>query len=264
MKTKFFIAIILLATAGYAAWRYVYYPLRDPSESDIPDPVEMSELPTAPDIKGQEPEVPRQEADIPDMPKPPKPSQAEDCIHGESILEMAKLFQQHEWNYVQDTSVLCGAELSFFKPNRTYKGVAYKWGGLDGTQDFNTHLLDGKKPGSYSNEGVISCATGIDCSGLIGYCWGIANKKYGTSTIHQISVDLEDSTFNIATDLKRGDALNLRGKHIVLYDTIASNGKAIIYEATGGRIRKVRKTERDWRWFIDKGYKPIRYEKLCQ
>ncbi len=267
MRKLIFPTLFLLAIAAAAYWRFVYYPERVPTPDNFtaPDPVERVGLPNAPDMPEKDLEVSSETPEIADVPRPakPKPRSPEGCISGEEMLEMAKIFEQHEWTFEEAFTDSCESKISFFRKGRTYKGVAYKWGGLDGTEDFMTHLLGGKKPGSYSNEGVISCATGIDCSGFIGYCWGITNKKYGTSTIHQISEPLDDSEFRMETDMQRGDALNLAGNHIVLFDSLASNGNAIIYEATGGRIRKVRRIEREWQYFKDKGYKPIRFKKIC-
>ncbi|MEM6631830.1 MAG: hypothetical protein AAF694_19295 [Bacteroidota bacterium] len=267
MRKLIFPTLMLLAITAAAYWRFVYFPERIPTLDNFtpPAPVERVGLPEAPNFPESTLDLSRETPDIADVPRPKQPTiqNPEDCISGEKILEMAKIFEEHEWTFEEDFIDSCESKLSFFRKGGTYKGVAYKWGGLDGTEDFMTHLIGGKKPGSYSNEGVISCATGIDCSGFIGYCWGITDKKYGTSTIHQISETLEDSTFQMETDMQRGDALNLAGKHIVLFDTLAGNGNAIIYEATGGRIRKVRRIEREWKYFKDKGYKAIRFKKLC-
>ncbi len=267
MRKLIFSLLILIALAGIAYWQFVYFPNRipQPDNFNTPDPVETVGLPNAPDLPESKLKVSTETPKIGELPRPAKPKvkNPEDCLSGEEILEMAKIFENHEWTFEEDFTDSCGTKLSFFRKGRSYKGVAYKWGGLDGTDDFMSRLIEGKKPGSYSNEGVISCATGIDCSGFIGYCWGITNKKYGTSTIHQVSDALDDPEFQMETDMRRGDALNLPGNHIVLFDTLASNGNAIIYEATGGRVRKVRRIEREWQYFKNKGYKPIRFEKVC-
>ena len=215
-------------------------------------------------LSGSEPDKAPKEVPLKDL--PPIETVVEndpDCVKPDSIMRIAKILQQYEWSFDHDMADSCGTKISFFRKDKTYKGVAYKWGGMDGIKNFEALLLEGKKPGSYSNEGVIACATGIDCSGFISFVWGIRGTKYGTSTIHQIAVDLDSPEFEMEKDMRRGDALNLPGNHIVLFDTLASNGNAIIYEATGGRIRKVRRVERDWNWFKDKGYKAIRYEKVC-
>ncbi len=176
------------------------------------------------------------------------------------ILARAKTFADHKWT--------CGAtnlHASCYGPYRSdwtsgqvITGVPYNWGGFDSPEAFDRKLAKGVAAGSHSRNGVLSCTAGIDCSGFVSYCWGIAltSHLFGTTTLREIAGKPKSNWF---TDLKPGDALNKSGSHVVLFTGYNPDGTINICEASGSAARVIchRTT-----WSRFKGYIPLQYKGL--
>jgi len=148
----------------------------------------------------------------------------------------------------------CPSAYSSFYSVGDYIGVPYKWGGFDSMDQFRDKISQGYGAGSYSSDGVLSCITGVDCSGYVSRCWE-QTSKYGTSTIHGISDELGSTD-----DMKKADAFNKAGSHIVMLNYYHRDGSPVIMEAAGGSFRKALFRKATWTYL--NGYKPIRYENI--
>lgn len=174
-------------------------------------------------------------------------------------METASTFAEHIWSSTQAnfTADCSPSYTSLFLENYgvggPHKGLSYDWGGWDTLPNFVEKIASGYGAGTHSSDGVLSCTTGQDCSGFVSRCWQTP-KKHGTSTFHEVSYSL-----NSPDDLIRGDAINKAGSHMVLFDSLATNGQPLFYESAGGSVRKV------WfnavsGWSYLNGYVPTRYD----
>ena len=180
------------------------------------------------------------------------------AIDREDVMIHAVEFTEHIWFSTQANQTAdCSAPytslyLNIYGMGGPHKGLAYDWGGWDTIPLFDQKIADGYGAGSHANDGVLSCTTGQDCSGFVSRCWETP-KKHGTATLHQVTTELGS-----IDALLPGDAMNKAGSHVVLFDSIALDGRPLFYEAAGGSVRKA------WfngtaSWSYLNGYKPIRY-----
>jgi hypothetical protein len=161
---------------------------------------------------------------------------------------------RHHWECKSaNTTASCDAGYSSYYSVGNYIGTAYKWGGFDTIEQYDQKLADGYGAGSYASDGVLWCVTGVDCSGYVSIAWE-QTTKYGTSTIHQISSGID------LADIKRGDAYNKAGSHIVMHIYTAHDGSPVIMEAAGGSFRKAVFRKVTWSYLND--YVPIRYNNI--
>lgn len=176
---------------------------------------------------------------------------------GEAIL-IGDTYTREHWSCTTanttGASQSCPSAYTSYYSVGNYIGVPYKWGGFDSMDQFRHKISQGYGAGSYSSDGVLSCVTGVDCSGYVSRCWA-QTSKYGTSTIHGISSELASTA-----EMKKADAFNKAGSHVVMLTYYHRDGSPVIMEAAGGSYRKTvfRKTT----WSYLNGYKPIRYDNI--
>lgn len=175
------------------------------------------------------------------------------AVPRDQMMQTAEAYAAHTWlmNAANLTASCAPGYESVFNPGSTVTGVAYKWGGFDSLAQYTTKLGQGHGAGSYPSDGVLSCVTGVDCSGYVSRCWG-TSQKYGTATIHQISHVIGMG------DLLRGDAFNDAGYHIVLWDRYAGDGAPLYYEANMPKV--VYNTWSTWGYLS--GFTPIRFDNV--
>src|SRR5207248_636158 len=127
-------------------------------------------------------------------------------------------------------------------------GLPYAWGASMSVEEFDKRITAGQGAGSHSHDGILSCVAGVDCSGFVSQVWKLKQRQ-STSTMSAVTkaVKLED--------LRPGDALNKAGEHIVLFSGLNTDGRPIIYEASGGASR-VRMATPSWSYLS--GYQPVR------
>jgi hypothetical protein len=146
--------------------------------------------------------------------------------------------------------------LSDWKPGQPVTGIPYRWGGIDGPQEFDRKLANGLAAGAHSRYGILSCAAGIDCSGFVSLCWGLSQAvhSYSTSNLREVA---GKPKYNWFTDMKGGDVLNRPGSHVVLFTGYNPDGTINVCEASGSKARVVcsRTT-----WSRFKGYIPLQYK----
>ena len=149
-------------------------------------------------------------------------------------------------------------------PEAANIGVPYKWGGFDTPARFDAGLRAGKAAGDvYTAEkrrlggaAVSTDAVGIDCSGFVSRCWGLA-EKHSTSMLFGIGQRLPGTN-----DLRPADAMNTAEGHVLLFVRWLDGEKrrALFYEAAP--FSKTRATERSLAELTAAGYQPLRYRKI--
>jgi hypothetical protein len=148
-----------------------------------------------------------------------------------------------------------------WQPGQPYVGVPYKWGGFDTIASFERGVRAGKAAGDlYTAEkrrqggaAVSAGAVGLDCSGFISRCWGLAEKQ-STRSLPALCRRLGS-----LAELRPGDALNQPGGHVVLFVRWldASRTRFHCYEAEP--FSRVRLSERNAVEMLAAGYAPLRY-----
>lgn len=175
------------------------------------------------------------------------------------IMVRAKTLANHTWVAGAPNLVAACARnyRSDWKPGQRVTGIPYCWGGIDGPEAFDRKLAKGLAAGAHERYGVLSCATGIDCSGFVSFAWGLSNgHAYTTSSLREIAGKPKDNWF---TDLKAGDALNKAGSHVVLFTGYNPDGTINICEASGSAARVIcHKTT----WSRLNKYIPLRYKAI--
>jgi len=173
-------------------------------------------------------------------------------ITRDQVMTLARAYVHHPWRCTSaNTTASCAAGYaSVFTPG-DYLGVPYDWGGNDTLFGFDQKIVQGYGAGTRPSDGVLSCTTGVDCSGYVSRCWG-ETTKYGTYTLENISTAITQS------QLLAGDAMNLAGTHVVLYSHKLPSGEPVWYEAG------VFVTEMDTAggWSKVSGYTPRRYNSI--
>ena len=149
-------------------------------------------------------------------------------------------------------------------PDAANRGVPYKWGGFDTPARFDAGVRAGRAAGDvYTAEkrrkggaAVSAEAVGIDCSGFVSRCWGLA-EKHSTSMLFGISERLRS-----ADDLRPADAMNTAEGHVLLFVRWLDGEKrrALFYEAAP--FSKTRATERVLADLTAAGYVPLRCRKI--
>jgi len=98
--------------------------------------------------------------------------------------------------------------------NQVNRGIPYNWGGCSTIEDFNYGISVGKFAGNVPDSrdnGISKSCVGVDCSGLVTICWGIA-KKLSTKSIPTIA-----SPLNSMDLLLPGDVILLPGSHVMIF-----------------------------------------------
>ncbi len=183
-----------------------------------------------------------------------------------AVLATARAFAGHEWNAAPVTQMhgtdQDGVEVQ--TPDAGSPGVAYKWGGFDSLASYDRGLAAGKAAGDiYSAEkrrrggdAVSRAAVGVDCSGLVSRCWGLA-EKHSTGTLVSISRALASTA-----DLKAGDIMNQPGGHVLIFAhwLDETRERALFYEAEP--FSKVRASEKELAELWAAGFRPMRYRRI--
>jgi cell wall-associated NlpC family hydrolase len=176
------------------------------------------------------------------------------------IIATAKTFVGHKWT-AKSSNLRASCLRTYnsdWKDGQQVEGIPYNWGGADTPEIFDRKLTQGLAAGSHSRYGVLSCTTGVDCSGFVAFCWRGAGTTHdmGTTTLRTIGGKPKDNWF---TDLKPGDALVKPGSHVVLFAGYNPDGTINVYEASGSAARVIfhRTT-----WSRFTGYIPLRYKNI--
>ncbi|MBD63727.1 MAG: hypothetical protein CME62_00845 [Halobacteriovoraceae bacterium] len=163
----------------------------------------------------------------------------------------------------------CEGQNNWLRPYRFYgkigveqKGIPYKWGGyfLD-LRTFTNGVLDGKATGDVCTCGdpkrgycITGGTIGLDCSGFVSFVW--QTGYYTTSRMHQITHQIKWS------QLKKGDALNKPGDHVILFESYSKDKNYIVgidssTSCEGVCKRSFRKYDLE-----REGFKPVRFNSI--
>lgn len=151
----------------------------------------------------------------------------------------------------------------------SYVSVPYDWGGFDSVSTYNDFMnstrrvykAGDRKEGFEARNYTANCSRGVDCSGFVSRCWGLAAKE-GTGSLPRISTVIR------VADLQTGDILNRAGKHVVIFDRLARNPRGgpeqglYVWESTQTN-RFDRVVYHWWPWSRFRGYMPRRYRYVC-
>lgn len=177
------------------------------------------------------------------------------------MIATAKMFSEHKWTCARaNLNASCDQKgyHSRWTTGEQVQGIPYRWGGADSPETFDRKLAEGLGAGSHSLDGVLSCTTGVDCSGFVAQCWGLdaAGHDYSTENLRLVAGKPKDNWF---TDLRPGDALVKPGEHVVLFAGYNKDGTINIYEASGSASRVIYHAVP---WSHVKGYIPLRYKNV--
>ena len=173
------------------------------------------------------------------------------AITRQQVMVRARSYAYHPWRCgaANLTASCSSAYKSTYRPG-DYMGLPYDWGGYMTLFQFDQQIGKGYGAGSYAKDGVLSCTSGLDCSGYVSKCWDAGH--FSTSTMYKTS-----STISKAAVLP-GDAFNQAGYHVILYSHTLKNGDPIFYEAAGYNVH----INVSGGWSYTSGYTPIRYTKI--
>jgi hypothetical protein len=122
------------------------------------------------------------------------------------------------------------------KSGQRVTGVPHSCGKADSLDLFDQKLASGMAAGSHSRNGVLSCTSGVECSGLVSLCWGLRSHAYGTRNLRRIAGNPKCKWF---TDMKSGDVLVKPGSRVVLFHSYNPDGTITVYEASRSASRVI-------------------------
>ena len=146
-------------------------------------------------------------------------------ITRDRVMTKARAFAFHPWRCeATNLSASCSTdyESAYFVGDQL--GVAYDWGGFVSLSTFDQQITQGYGAGALPRADVLSCTTGVDCSGYVSECWD-TGTKYGTWTLVDISREITQA------ELLPGDVLNDAGTHVVLFSHTLASGAPVFFEA---------------------------------
>jgi hypothetical protein len=178
-------------------------------------------------------------------------------VHRDRIMAIAEDHAFLEYYAGPDNVVAQCAGTTVFDTEPGWKvGCKYVWGGENTTAQYLEGIALGLSAGnrntSSDSTAYGACAVGTDCSGFVSVCW--TSGRYATSTFHNVS--------NVIPwdNLRMGDALNIAGSHIRLFDYFTDDTHtSMLYESTSGGGLYWKTIHRTLS--RDNNYDPIRYNK---
>jgi hypothetical protein len=156
----------------------------------------------------------------------------------------------------------CRIKPSYITGAGSYNSVPYSWGQWDSPRDFSnkmsgsTTIYAGHVANFYSSCSVRPA--GVDCSGFVGQTWGLPGHPFYTGNVVSSGYARTISW----QELRKGDALNWSGNHIMLFVSGSYGNSISTWEATGDPgIEKAARNVRPWSQA--RNYQPIRYNGLA-
>jgi uncharacterized protein (TIGR03382 family) len=173
------------------------------------------------------------------------------AISRDEVMVRAMAYAYHPWTCTTaNLTASCDAGYQSVHVPGDYLGLPYDWGGYMTLFQFDQQIAQGYGAGSYPADGILSCTSGVDCSGYVSKCWDAGHTT--TSGMDTISSQIAQG------DLLPGDALNTPGYHVVLFSHLLGTGEPIFYEAVGYNTH----INVTGGWSYVAGYDPIRYDSI--
>ncbi len=143
-------------------------------------------------------------------------------------------------------------QCGWWKVGEENRRMPYNWGGCCTVEGFITAIANGKYAGNVPDSrdnGTGWDCTGVDCSGLVTVCWGLA-KKQSTKTLADLAVKLDSTDL-----LLPGDVLLLPGSHVMIFIEFTDFSKTAvtIIDSTRGTGKVSERTE-NLQALLGKGY----------
>ena len=136
-----------------------------------------------------------------------------------------------------------GLRAGGWRVGETNRGVPYKWGGWSTPEEFLAGIEGGSWAGHWpadpSDPRTTSRAVGVDCSGFVSRCWGLA-YKHSTRSLGPLCLTIEWDA------LRPGDLLTSFDGHAILFESWADEERTRIVgvESTWpGVVRKERRVD---------------------
>ncbi len=178
--------------------------------------------------------------------------QTAQAIPRQTVISRARAFATHPWRCTSAnltaSCVPAGYQSDFIVGD--HAGLPYDWGGFMTLHEFDTQIAEGYAAGSHSDDGVLSCTSGLDCSGYVSQCWRAGHNS--TRTIPNISTEIARE------DMVRGDAFNKAGSHVILFSHLKADGTPYMYESSGYHVHPTFTKG----WSYVNGYIPRRYNHI--
>lgn len=162
----------------------------------------------------------------------------------------AKAFSFHPWKASSaNLTASCNAAYQSVYSPGDYMGLPYDWGGHMTLFDFDQQIKSGYGAGSYPEDGILSCTSGLDCSGFVSQCWKSGHQT--TSSVGNVSSAISQSS------MLAGDIFNDAGNHMAMYSHTLGNGEPLLYESV---FYNAHISMPGWSWV--QGYIPRRYSNM--
>ena len=126
--------------------------------------------------------------------------------------------------------------------------MSYSWGGFDSVDSFNEKITR-IKAGNVNTAiaPLLSCTTGVDCSGFVSNLWGL-KTKWNTNQI------FEKTSPIFIEWMKTGDVFVKPGNHVILFNGTINDEVSTIEAVV--RPGQVILNQREIGWFVQHGYFP--------
>lgn len=173
------------------------------------------------------------------------------AISRTEVMARAKAFSFHPWTCgAENLTASCASGYQSVYVPGDYVGLPYDWGGYMTLFQFDQEIAGGYGAGSYPDDGVLSCTSGLDCSGFVSQAW--KTSHHTTSSIPQISTAIG------VGEMLPGDVFNMAGYHVAMFSHELGNGDPVLYEALGYNVHL--NTTGGWA-HVD-GYIPRRFSSI--
>ncbi len=175
------------------------------------------------------------------------------AVTRDEVIDLAADYAFHSWTCTAaNQSVDCSNSWASDYGQGTHTGLPYDWGGYKSLTQFDAEIAQGYGAGSHSWHGILSCTTGVDCSGYVSQLWGAGHHT--TSTLSSI-------TYSVSTsNLERGDAMNKAGSHVVLFTHETNAGRPVFYESSGSASKVRLNSSSSWSYLS--GYSGRAYDNI--
>ena len=151
------------------------------------------------------------------------------AIDRAEVMARARAFALHPWRAATpNLTASCNpAYQSVYVPG-DYVGLPYDWGGYMPLFEFDQDMDAGLGAGSYPDDGILACTSGLDCSGFVSQAWGTGH--FTTSSLDETSNQIGMGS------MLPGDVFNEAGFHVAMLQQLLSNGVPIFVEAIGYNV----------------------------